>query len=1165
MNSYNSPGDSTHTAPNPDRPAVADGFAQDVSADAHDAGRRLSVLLVTEGTYPYQWGGVSTWCHLLTHDVSDVDFTLLSIVAQPNMQPLFTLSPNVVAFHPIPLWGVLQAMETQDNVSLGEIRQWKNSVTEAYVIDEFLPLFRPFLMEMLTDDSDPERFGRLVHQIYRYFLRRDFDATLRSRAVWECFGQTAREYFPVAAGQIGYPDARFDLADLTWAMKWLYHWLFPLARPIPRADVVHTAMTGIASLIAVAAKYEYGSAFMLTEHGIYLRERYLAEVASTENLFLKFFKLRFARRTTELGYALAEQISPCCDYNQRWEYRNGARRAQMRTIYYGADASVFVPKGKPFGEPPVVVWVGRINPLKDVMTLIRAASLVHRERPDIEFRLFGSAPAGDEPYFEACLALRAELGMEKTVVFAGFTSNTAQAYDQGDIVVLSSVSEGFPFSTLEAMLCGKPVVATAVGGVPEQIEGCGIAVEPRNPRQLAEAVLAIMNDPAHGAALGQAARAKAVHEFSVRQSGDAHRSSYMRLAALRSEVCAVPATSGSASAAEEALPKAVGALREAGTYSVHMAYDAAGISVSVTEDGFGAGQSRSASSGADAPSTVDTAVDASEETNSPLLADLVADIERRVRRPIDSLEIAAVLESIGITDDLARQHYGMADTFDLAVTVLQQLRNKPAPVPAATPAVPEPSVSRREALWDYSRGPLAIVPGIVLLAFIQFCGILGHWGRSDVMALSLGLTGSMVACSGITQAVMRRASISMSAGNLAVVNRFFGLSLGWSFVAVAILGAALTGIAAWLGPFAPDEALIFGLAFVGLSALWLPGTALTVVKAQWWLGIGLAAGLLAGFVVAVGLRLIIVVATTAPLVALAGLTETMGVGPSALSSFSSWVLFSSVAVGFAVALAVILGAVYVKLVRPARHSEGQSRALPPTAYLLHEAAPYFAYGLLYMVFILTPHILGWLDANVDGELQWWAVSSLELGLTLSLPPIMLVGGVIEHALRIFWNRALAVQSETPGGSPHHFRTALMRVYRRHLMQYLAALTLMSAGVLILFQFGLTSGALERSLGVSSPQTLATVFYCGLIAYGLVGWGLYNSTFSVTLNLPRLATWAIVAGILVTLGCGIILGMAVDYRYTAISFIVGALVFVVLSSITVRRVLHSADYHYFASY
>jgi glycosyltransferase involved in cell wall biosynthesis len=261
-----------------------------------------------------------------------------------------------------------------------------------------------------------------------------------------------------------------------------------------------------------------------------VREAYLAESATSDSLFLKILRLRFALRITEVTYALADLISPCCEYNKRWELRLGAHPDRLKTIYYGVDPTTFSPRessgDRSINTRPTVVWMGRINPLKDLRTLLQAAYVVQHECPDIQFLLYGSAAAEDEGYYQDILTLRSELGLEDVVSFAGYIGEPAAAYNLADLVVLSSVSEAFPFSILEAMLCAKPVVATAVGGVPEEIAGCGIAVEPRNPVAFAQAILQLINDPERRAVLGHAAREKAVHEYSLDQFVRAYETTY---------------------------------------------------------------------------------------------------------------------------------------------------------------------------------------------------------------------------------------------------------------------------------------------------------------------------------------------------------------------------------------------------------------------------------------------------------------------------------------------------------------------------------------------------------------------------------------------------------------------------------------------------------------
>jgi glycosyltransferase involved in cell wall biosynthesis len=487
----------------------------------------LKVMLVTESTYPYNWGGLSTWCHSLVTELSDVEFSMLAVTADPFAKPLWELPPNLVDFTPVPLWGVRESWET-DPGDRGRRRYRRRRRTSDAVIEErFVPHYRTLLRQVLGGARDDAALAEALHQIYRFAREHDFDGCFRSRVVWRVLCDETEALFPALVHDLGYTTARVTMADLTAASQWLYHWLFPLSRPIPQVDVAHATMAGICSMVSIVCKLEHGSGFLLSEHGIYLREIYLSEHASSDSLFRKCLKLGFARRMTELAYTYADLIAPCCDYNHRWEQRIGVEPERIRTAYYGIDAELFQPEDRPAGAAPVVVWAGRIDPIKDVETLLRAAAVVKAERPEVRFLLYGGAPVGNEDYHAHCMALHAELGLEDTVSFEGFTSDILGAFAPADLVVLSSISEGFPFSTLEAMLCGKPIVATAVGGMAEQVtRDCGLVVPPRDPRALGAAILEVLASPESCRALADGARERAVSLFSIERFRDTHRSLY---------------------------------------------------------------------------------------------------------------------------------------------------------------------------------------------------------------------------------------------------------------------------------------------------------------------------------------------------------------------------------------------------------------------------------------------------------------------------------------------------------------------------------------------------------------------------------------------------------------------------------------------------------------
>jgi glycosyltransferase involved in cell wall biosynthesis len=464
---------------------------------------------------------------MLIRELPDIEFSLLAVADSPLAKLQFELPPNLVDFRALPLWGLRHAWEFDRTADGRSAHARRRRTTEAAVAAGFVPTYRVLVRQLLGGRRDDDALAQALLSAYRFFSEYDFDRTFRSRAVWDAFGAEVAAGYPALVASLGYADSGVSLAELAAGSQWLYHWLLPLAQPLPDVDVAHATMAGLCSLVALVSKLDRGSGFLLSEHGIYLRECYLAEHSSSNSLFAKVFKLAFARRMTEVAYAYADAVAPCCDYNHRWESRIGVETDRLRTAYYGVDAEMTRGDESGRSEAPVVAWAGRIDPLKDVETLLRAAAVVHEARPEVRFRLYGAAPPGNELYQKRCLDLHAKLGLEEAVRFEGFSPNVLDAFAEADLVVLSSISEGFPFSTLEAMLCGKPVVATGVGGIAEQVTAdCGRVVRPRDPKALGGAILDVLSSPETCQALSRAARDRAVSLFGMERFRATHREIY---------------------------------------------------------------------------------------------------------------------------------------------------------------------------------------------------------------------------------------------------------------------------------------------------------------------------------------------------------------------------------------------------------------------------------------------------------------------------------------------------------------------------------------------------------------------------------------------------------------------------------------------------------------
>lgn len=457
-----------------------------------EGGLEMEVALMTEGTYPHQFGGVSVWCDQIIRGMPGYGFRLVALVATQAEPVVWVLPGNVSSMLTVPLWGPRPP---------GPAARRRGGLP--------LSLLRRFVDVLLDPPAGtPDRFGGVLRELFEYSQHENLSAGLASEKAVRLLSQTWQERW--TAGEQASPT----LHDAVTALQLLEHSLRPLSYPAVRADVGHTVANGLGVLPALTAKWQHGMPMLVTEHGIYLREQYLQNRRSPYRFPVKSLYLGFLRQLCTLGYHEAATITPGNVYNRRWEERLGAQPAHIRTVYNGVDPANFPAlDGEP--ELPVISWVGRIDPIKDLETLLRAFSLVHRKMPEARLRLFGTPPKGREPYLQRCRALAAELGIAEAATFEGRVENIRDAYDAGRIVVLSSVSEGFPYSLIEAMTCGRPCVATDVGGVTEAIGDTGLVVPPRSPRPLAEACLVLLRDDALRHRLGAAARARALEHFTV--------------------------------------------------------------------------------------------------------------------------------------------------------------------------------------------------------------------------------------------------------------------------------------------------------------------------------------------------------------------------------------------------------------------------------------------------------------------------------------------------------------------------------------------------------------------------------------------------------------------------------------------------------------------------
>ncbi len=437
-----------------------------------------SVLLTSEGTYPHYHGGVSTWCDQMVRHASAVDFHLFSIAHSPHQPLVFKLPANVRSLEMLSLWGTEEPGCLP--ISFSAAHQRKLLTTEEIISQQFLPDFALIVHSIHAGlNADPALLGQSFHRLHCYFETYDYAATLTSQLAWECFKQCSA-------------NAALSLGDATICMRWLVRYLAITARQFPRTGLVHSSMAGLAAVPGVLCKLRDGIPFLLSEHGIHLRELYVSLSRMKESDACRRFLLGWNQAIVRMNYHYADHVTCLGEFNRKWQILFGADASKIEFVPNGVDSKRFFPS--PTSRPPqlTVLTLARIYPLKGIDTLLRAAAIVNKKAPKIRFRIFGEV--ADQAYFAECKRIIKENKLQAVIEF-GITKQSEKELQAAHVYCLPSVSEGLPYTLLEAMFTGCPVVSTDVGNIAETLNGTGLLVAPSHPEELAQALLMVLDGP----------------------------------------------------------------------------------------------------------------------------------------------------------------------------------------------------------------------------------------------------------------------------------------------------------------------------------------------------------------------------------------------------------------------------------------------------------------------------------------------------------------------------------------------------------------------------------------------------------------------------------------------------------------------------------------------
>ncbi|MET9871575.1 DUF3492 domain-containing protein [Streptomyces sp. NPDC006386] len=508
----------------------------------------MRIGLLTEGGYPYVSGDARLWCDRLVRGLAQHEFDVYALSRSQDQEDegWVPLPPNVRRVRTAPLW-----MAEDDDVVLG--RRARRRFTECF--GELAAVLCgasggsavPGDASASAGTSTPEadRFANALYGLAE--LARDeggLAGALRSEAAVRTLERACRAPGAHRAAR----EAR--VPDLLAVAAYLERALRPLSldwyedNGLGAVDLCHAASGGTAVLPGLLARHFTGVPLLVTEYGVRLRTHYLT--APDAPPAVRSLLAAFHGRLAAEAYARAEIVTAGNTHARRWQERCGADRGKLRTVYPGMDARPFAEVGESpdCAAPDTLVWVGRVEPAKDLVSLLHAFAEVRKRQPRTRLRIVGAlAGAEGAAYLGHCRTLAAQLFPDEAdgphaagdnpVSFEEIGGPelpaAADAYASGAVTVLSSVVEGFPISLVEAMLCGRVTVSTDVGAVTEVIGGTGLVVPPRNPQALAEACVALLRDPERRERLGAAARARALELFTVEQNTEAFHGIYLEI------------------------------------------------------------------------------------------------------------------------------------------------------------------------------------------------------------------------------------------------------------------------------------------------------------------------------------------------------------------------------------------------------------------------------------------------------------------------------------------------------------------------------------------------------------------------------------------------------------------------------------------------------------
>ena len=434
----------------------------------------MKICIVAEGCYPYTVGGVSAWLNSIIRSFPNIEFVLTAILSNREQRGKFVyeLPENLTEVYEVYLqdvdWDYSKKRGRRGRLDKKQYQALRSIILNENV--QWEPLFELFRDNRISVDE--------------LLMGEDF-----LRVTTECYN-------------LQYSQIPFS--DFLWTMRSIYLPLFLVMRTeMPKADLYHCVATGYAGVLGSMGKHFHGGGLLISEHGIYTREREEELIKATwvdgmyKNIWIEQF-----RKMSSLAYQRADVVTSLYGHARTLQLELGCPEEKTVITPNGITMERFADLPGKTEEDEGKINVGavvRVTPIKDVKTMIQAFSYAKKRVPRLKLWIMGPVDE-DTEYAEECFALVESLQVPD-VVFTGRV-NVAEYLGRMDMTILTSISEGQPLVMMEGYAARKPAIATDVGNCRELIYGgtdelgqAGILTHIMNLEEIADAIVELANNP----------------------------------------------------------------------------------------------------------------------------------------------------------------------------------------------------------------------------------------------------------------------------------------------------------------------------------------------------------------------------------------------------------------------------------------------------------------------------------------------------------------------------------------------------------------------------------------------------------------------------------------------------------------------------------------------